>query len=435
MARPRQTLPYLRRVFYVLSCAAWGLVVGCNLSGLDTASTQRELGEETLSELGLAVEILPGVVRARSEEEAQVTMRFNAGVGRISLRTTERASGELLTLKLANVHREAQARVRLVRSISSTTTLENECSVATLDVNCMRTPANAFCRSLTSTRLDQTPTELALSVRLQPCREVIIEVAPPEELGEQPVSFVVLGSLEEPQVLERVTQREQETGGEHDFYVLLGDALSEATTADVAQLDQLARRAGEVIVALPGEQELAGDEGVSFERRFGSFDHAWTVKNVQFMAFYSAEAQLSPRGISNINSLLRALQSEDQRWRKSSEYDLPAGDVRAMPLFGFTHTPPIDPRGARGGGFESRPQGAMTLSLLAEFAMHTLFAGRILTNASQPGRPDLRIVASQDTRLARDEGRYLVVTLTSEESAGSVRAGNRFMSIESRDIP
>jgi|GEM_PF-6908640 len=410
------------------------LLHGCNTTTLDTASAQRELGEVAFSQLGLSAEVLPGVVRSSDEESATVRMRLNAGVGRLILRTNERAQGTLL-FQLYNVHPEARAKITQVQRLTTASTLENECPFNALSVDCVENPTNALCRTATGSRPEGQNTTMDLRVSLSPCRETIIEIEPPEELADDPVSFAVIGSLESEDMLPSIVEAEQNAGRAHDFYVLLGNALEDAERANISDLESLTVELDEIFVALPGQEELADDQGLAFERRFGAFDYGWTLKNTEFVIFYSAPAQLSTRGLSNLDSQLTALESEDSRWRENNDYTLPAGDVRALPLLAFTHTPPFDPRGLRGDGFISRKQAAMVMSLLAEFQVDTLFAGRLTTNETEDGTPRLRAVSSQEPRFGRAQAMYLTVELTREQVAGSRRVNNRYITIREHLVP
>ena len=431
-------LPHLSRRAYRLSCALFSLAlaasISCNSTTLDTASAQRELGEVALNQLGLSAEVLPGVVRSSDEENATLRMRLNAGVGRLILRTNERARGTLL-IQLYNVHPDARARITQVQRLTSTSTLENECPFNALSVDCTSDTANALCRTATGSRPEGQNTSMDLRVNLSPCRETIIEIEPPEEQSEDPISFAVIGSLGDEEKLSDIVTTERDAGREHDFYVLLGNAIESDDRADIADLEEIAIALDEIFVALPGEEELADDQGLAFERRFGAFDYGWTFKDTQFVTFYSAPAQLSTRGLSNLESQLVALESEDSRWRQSNNYVLPEGDVRALPLFAFTHTPPFDPRGLRGNGFISRKQAAMVMSLLAEFQTDTLFAGRLTTNEFEEGSPELRVVVSENPRFGIADGAYLTVTLTTEQVDGSERVNNRFFSVTEHALP
>lgn len=428
-------LPYLSRGAYSLSCALLLLLLhGCNTSTLDTASAQRELGEVAFSQLGLSAEVLPGVVRSSDEESATVRMRLNAGVGRLILRTNERAQGTLL-IQLYNVHPDARAKITQVQRLASTSTLENECPFNALSVDCVANSNNALCRTATGSRPEGQSTTMDLRVNLSPCRETIVEIEPPEERADDPVSFAVIGSLENQNILPTIVETERAAGREHDFYVLLGNALEDADRANISDLEQITTDLDAIFVALPGQEELADDQGLAFERRFGAFDYGWTLKNTAFVIFYSAPAQLSTRGLSNLDSQLTALEADDSRWRASNDYTLPEGDVRALPLMAFTHTPPFDPRGLRGDGFISRKQAAMVMSLLAEFQVDTLFAGRLASNESEDGTPRLRAVSSQDPRFGRTQALYLTVELTREQVAGSRRVNNRYISIQEHALP
>lgn len=431
----RQVLQHeLCRAAALALCAA--CVTGCDVSALNTAGTQRGLGEATISALDLNVALLPGVVRGASASDREVILRVSAGVGRLTIRTGDTASGDLL-VTIRNVHPEASLSPRSVRQVLPSGSLENDCPAEDdgLLVNCLTAPADPRCQPPDTTRPADEPTTLNFPLTLSPCREATFSLELPEASGEDPVSFVVLGSMGDEGTLRQVVSLEQQAGQTHDFTVLLGDALEDSSAEAIARLDDTAREAPWPVVALPGREEIKDDEGLFFERYVGAFDYRWTLKNVQFVTFYSAEAKLAPRGLSNLESFLRAMESEEQRWRQSEGVELEPGQARVWPVIAFTHTPPFDPSGAREDAFRSRLEASRVMSLLAEYSVHSLFAGHLLDNEHVTSRPELWVTTAQDTRLDDSLAEYLRVTLTTAPRDGAATVGDRFMSVERIELP
>ncbi len=428
------TLSYLCRVVHLCSCIALTLCVGCQQAAIDATSTQRGLNEATLSASGASIEVLPGVVRTTDAEDPSFGVRLSAGVGRVVLRTNEVASG-LLTITLDNLHPDAEVAIRRVRRLTTGATLENACPPedASLDVICAQTPDDTRCTPPQTTRAEDRPTRRSFETELAPCREIILEAYPPaDELADE-VSFVVLGEMASPQTLRAVA--EAQASASHDFFVTTGDALAEEGSAAIEAFDDVAARLDRPVLALVGEQELGEDEGVAFEQRFGAFDYRWTLGDIQFVTFYTAELRLAPRGLSNLESFLMAMEREDQRWRADNAYTLPEGDARALPSFALTYAPPFDPRGVRGQGFVSRNEAARTLSLLADYDIKALFAGHVDSTDVLAGRPVTRTVHSTREGVAGGDASYLVVRLTAEDRPGATRVNNRFLTVDIREIP
>ena len=205
-------------------------------------------------------------------------------------------------------------------------------------------------------------------------------------------------------------------------------------------LKALIRDLGSVVIVIPGEEELGEDQGQLFEQNFGAFDYRWTMKDTQFVTFYSANQNLSPRGLGSLQSSLRAMQSEDQRWRLGGQEEANTrADVeatRALPAFAITHTPLFDPDGPREAGFQSRLQASRVASLLSAAGVHTLFAGHILDNAHVTDTtPQLVLTTSQNTRLDDTLGTYRRITILDEATDETIPVARKHMLLETLSIP
>lgn len=431
MPTPPPLWPRVCRAACAWMCAA--ALAGCSGETIDP-STQRALGLETINELGLSVELYPGVSLGVNDETSgqaprTLRMRLSAGTGRLTVRANEEA-GEPLVVRLENVHPEAELIPQTVQRLTLGTGLENACpqEEAQLIVSCAETPEDERCQPPPSRRIEGRQTLLEVELEPSPCREVVYELEVPAARRDEPIRFAALGSMSRPQMLERVLARESRAG--LDFVVTLGDALAGSSAEDIAELARIARDRDRVIIALPGPEELGPDRGTSFERAFGPFDFRFALKGAQFVSFYSAEGALAPGGLSNLEAMLEAMELEDLRWRRARAIELPEGQARVLPALTLTHSPPIDPAGPRQAGWQSRLEAARVMSLLAEYSVEVLLTGGLLDNAHEATRPEVWITTTQDTRLNPELATYLFVTLEAPDELGQ-----RAMRIERRQAP
>ena len=435
-------LSHFRRAVHLAPCIFFCLLCCQSGASQEVTSTQRELGQFNSNTLDLTLSISPGLIEGADEARRRLDARATAGVAQLVLRTGPVASGELL-LDMENLHPEAVFVARRARRIGSLEALGEQCSeedFPALDVNCSRDPEHGACAIPTSERL--TTTRQQSTIALTPCLEITYDLSVPADDDLSPLSFVVIGSMRDPETLSAIHAQELSLGHIHDFYLLLGDALdganSERLLAMKARIDSL----GTVVIVIPGEEELGEDQGQLFEQNFGAFDYRWTIKETQFVTFYSANQTLSPRGLGSLQSSLRAMQSEDQRWRlrhdetTSSSMPLQAESSRALPAFAITHTPLFDPDGPREAGFQSRLQAGRVASLLAAAGVHTLFAGHILDNAHvTDATPRHILTTSQNTRLDDALGNYRRVTILDEATSSTIPVARKHMLLETLSIP
>ncbi len=430
--RLAQNLPHLCRFFHLLPCIF--LLISCqNIA--ETSSTQRYLGEFSSDTLNLTLSVTPGLIEDADEESKIIQARSSSGISQVSMRTGPNVS-ETLTLTLSNIHPSVELRPRVIRRLSSLDTLGATCSesLEDVDINCDDDPDNTLCSPVTQRAMTTTTASFVLSP--QPCLETVYRLELQDALQDEPLSFVVIGSLTDPNDINKIHNHELALGHTHDFYVILGDALQNKSETDVVALKRITSALNTVSVVLPGEEEILDDQGQLFESLFGSFDFRWTIKNTQFLSYYSATQNISTYGLSSIQGSLRAMQSEDQQWRVNNEITLEEGQARALPAFAFTHTPLSDPDGLREMGLQSRLQASRVASLFSAAGLHAVFSGHILDNQHvTSSTPNAIITSSQNTRLESSLASYRRVTINSSQTTESVPVGNFFMTMSTLSVP
>lgn len=432
LKRALQNLTHFSRVVHLLLCIF--VMFGCQGDVLDITASQRALGEITSDTLDLTIQLSPGILRDINESTNTITGRASAGVGTLMIRTGPN-SAESLTLELRNVHPDAQLIARRTRTITAAETLGDRCDTGEtpIDLNCA-TSEDDRCPTPDISRTAQT--QATITIPVSPCTETNYDLRLPTPQSLQPLSFVVVGSLKEVSVLGSIHAAELAASQQHDFYMLLGDAIEKRGNAFVSDLEDQIDALQSVTIITPGEEEFGDDNGQYFERRFGAFEYRWTIKDVQFISFYSAEQKLNTRALGSLRSSLRAMLAEDQQWRATNDVELETGQSRALPALAMTHTPLFDPSGPRNAGLKSRLEASQATSLLADAGVHTLFAGHIRDNAHvTTTTPNLVLTTSQDTRSDQDLGVYRRVTLSRESTPGAIPVGTFFMQIDTLPLP
>ncbi len=432
-ARAAQNLTHFGRVVHLLLCIF--LLSSCQNNELEISSTQRELGELNIDSLDLRILLSPGILRDVDERNATITGRASAGVGTVTIRAGAEAQQETI-LDLNNIHPNAHLTARRTRTIATTEPLGEGCGdtlTSTFDIDCTQDASQ--CPVTELERLDGTRTIFTIPVT--PCAETTYDLDLSEELEQEPLTFVVVGSMNDPTTLATIDINERAmAGGPPDFYMVLGDAIEKKGNAFVSDLEDVTDALESVVIVTPGEQEFGDDRGQYYERRFGAFEYRWTIKSTQFISFYSAQQQLNARSLGSLRSSLRAMQAEDQQWRTARDIILEEGQGRALPAFAMTHTPLFDPSGPRNAGFKSRLEAGQVSSLLASSGIHTLFAGHIRDNAHiTTTRPNLVLTTTQDTRTNNDLAIYRRVTISRTEQPGSTPVGVFFMTLETIALP
>ncbi len=169
--------------------------------------------------------------------------------------------------------------------------------------------------------------------------------------------FGVVGRLAgQRELLRRVRDRL----AEHplDFLILLGGLSDGADPrADLEGMAELCTELGLPVYATLGWDDVSDGGARVFNERFGPSDAAFDHHQVRFVLLDSADATLASDQLSWLGEVLSR------------------GGVRRRLL--FTYTPPFDPAGLRGQGFDSRREAARLVALLHEEGVGAVFAGSL----------------------------------------------------------
>lgn len=400
---------------------------------------QRGEGNVTLETLSTQLYIEPALVTSNSQRDRVASARLHASVADMLVITGDDASGAL-TLTLDNVHPEAVPILRAAREGAFSEALGADACpsrVTDLTLPGCDPEGQGTCAAFDWSRDPSTPTTLTLTLGLSPCRELALAIEPPPSTSGEDVRLVVMGASPNTQQLVNVARAERAAGSQVDFIVLLGDQLEGASGDGLLDLYDASREIGVPVIALVGDEELGADDGELFEQTFGAFQFRWTFKQVQFVNVYSARATLGARGLANLEAFLQDMAREDAVARALDDAELLDGRSRRWPALAFTYAPPFDPNGARERGFVDRTQAARLMSLLANYGVDTLFAGRLVDNFTLGDvRPTLRVTTASDAPSGVGvQAQYLRVTLSRSAPAGSFPVGDRFMTVEQLGLP
>lgn len=382
--------------------------IACSGEATNSSAAQRSVAELTGAD-GTNFLALSGAVR-RSDEG--LIMRMVAPQGRVEV-TTSPLSDPSQSMLVDNVAPEGAVSLEIVQvvtdaevegcgSVAATLVCETArqavggacgeegCPVGTVcnEGICAATRALDRCDATVSDD-DEIPTRKRVEFNPERCTRSIFFVRPPETSR---VRIAVAGAGDYTSVLAEL--RPDAEAGEVDLLILLGDNLPDANAAAVEAMSQAVLDFPVPVVALPGETESEVTEFPRFINRFGPGDFAFSYGPLRGVAFTSVGRHLGARGLDRIRSVVRLARQDD-------------GGSREQPLIAFTHTPPIDPNGARDQGFTSEFQGAQTISLLNELGAEAIVAGHI--PASDYGRFDQLdvIVTAADGSILEDGGEIL----------------------------
>ena len=173
-----------------------------------------------------------------------------------------------------------------------------------------------------------------------------------------------------------------------DMATLLGD---NATGVDVGRLENLSRLAADYdfpAYVMPGEDETTPNSRANFRQVFGAYDYNFDFKGTRFVLMYSAGGIVGSKRIFQLRSTLVRF-------------------APSQPVVVWTHTPPVDPLGARNDGFLSEIEASRMLSVMSEYGADLLITGHIndahdvdvrdidmrVTSAAEHGRQVLLLTA------------------------------------------
>jgi hypothetical protein len=248
---------------------------------------------------------------------------------------------------------------------------------------CSPTPLLDICEAPIFVRDADDPTALSFDVLSVPCVAKQYGLAPP--LTPETVRFGVVGATSSLDRMESAIKRLKDE--DVDFITLTGENVESSDSSAIDALETRLSRLGVSIVYVVGEDADNVDSGQYALTRFGPHDHTFSIGSTRFAVFYSAKRELATNGFARLERYIRTLSA------------LQLGDG-AGSIIAFTHTPPMDPNGIRDLGFKNHVEGARTMSLLNQFGVRDLFAGRIpASDAGTFGDVDVWLTTSTDSLL------------------------------------
>ncbi len=236
-----------------------------------------------------------------------------------------------------------------------------------------------------------------------PCTTVDYSLTPPAGSFDV-ITFAVVGSTESVEKLSTVF--DDIATQDVDFVTILGENVETTETVSVDALDRVIRNYDLPVVFVAGERSVAVEDGAYVVRRLGPHEYSFSLGPARFASFFSATRDLGQNGLTRLENVLRQASRANQG-----------------PFFAFTHTAPLDPNGVRDFGFRNRIEGAQTMSLLNQFDVNYLFAGRINGSDQEMfGPTEVMITSAADSSL-RSANEYLLVRVDSSGQGDRVING------------
>jgi hypothetical protein len=331
---------------------------------------QRGVGEVAL-ESGVTFELVPGA--ARLDDDATLVARTASPEPTMSVSTLANDS-PTLTIEIENVPRTAE--IEITNFLERDSAASPDCPESTDGVTRCDESSDPRCDMPPVTQPGDDPNIRRFEWTQDRCLRTSFRIAIPDEERQKPMRVGLVGSTASPDnTREALDALVDETP---DFVVLLGD---NAIGSEVARLNSLANLLTDYdfpSYVLPGENETTPTSRASFRAVFGPYDFNYDFKGTRFVLMYSAGGILGSRRIFQLRSALVRF-----------------ADIQ--PVVVLTHTPPIDPIGARNDGFLSELEGARTLSILAEFGADLLIAGHVNDAHDVDARGvDMRVTSAEE---------------------------------------
>jgi len=413
-------------------------------------------------------------VDAQNQSASALEFRALGAVGTLALDTGEDVP-ETTEILLTNLHPSA---VATVEQITGEATFASSCATTAARTDCVTAPAGT-CPAATLVRAGTItvageerallPAESLLSVALAPCARTIVSVDIPEASQLEPLRFLVVGKAQGIRDLDAARFIAEADGPELDFILLAGDALVSDTPQRLEQLyDELLELETPVMLMQGAEEsqaiaDSAGPRSTELARAFGAQEFIVTIKDVQFVSYFSLSAQLGrDEPFRRLKAYLQSSLTQNNRFvaeldaidnpqdlptsrriaRMGELRDLTPGnaDPRFFPILAMSYVPPFDTDPARNQGMLSQQQAARTMSLLAEYGVDTLFTGRIDDNISDLSAraithrgsvSDPRAPSFLDVTLSFDEDPALAMQ---PDVIDARRVGSRFMVVRRRGL-
>jgi Icc protein len=189
-----------------------------------------------------------------------------------------------------------------------------------------------------------------------PAGEASFHLGPPDAAQDEPFAFAVLGDVQS--AITRVQDVFERLNDDPELRFLLctGDLVDTGARDELVRFQRELRTLRIPMFSTIGNHETGGDAQFWHEL-FGPFNVHFTFKGVRFSLVDSGNATIDPHVYDWLDD-----------WLDEAKRELHVV---------FTHYPPLDPVGLRGGGFRERKEGAKLLQRLGDGNVDALFMGHI----------------------------------------------------------
>jgi predicted phosphodiesterase len=357
--------------------------VGCAEDFPAGTAEQRGVGETTL-ESGVTLELLPGA--ATVTDDTSVTMRAAAPEPTLSISTLG-SDSPALSIEIRSVPAAAEIQVTNIVERDSAASPACPDEVAG-QIRCAQS-TDPRCEAPATTRPADDPETMRFEWSQPRCLQTNFRVALPDADRERDLRVGVVGHTDDADntrdALDTLQSRDP------DYAILLGDNAAGHKLSQLQSLSALLADYDFPVYVLPGEQETTPTSRANFRAVFGPYDFNYQFKGTRFVVLYSAGGIVGSRRIFQLRSTLLRFAPQD-------------------PIVVVTHTPPIDPLGARNDGFLSEIEAARTLSIMSDFGADLLLAGHI----HDAHRLDVRDIDMRVTGAGQYGGQVLLLTAPSQ---------------------
>ncbi|MGM0555392.1 MAG: metallophosphoesterase family protein [Myxococcota bacterium] len=360
--------------------------LGCAEDFPAGTTEQRGVGEVSFDS-GVALGLQPGA--ANINGETSVTMRAAAPEPTLSISTLG-SDAPMLAVEIQNV--PTQAELQVTNIVERNSTASPDCPDETAgQVRCEETN-DPRCTAPTATRPADDPETIRFEWTQPKCLQTNFRIALPAAERETQLRVGVVGKTSDADNTREALDAFD--GRDIDYAVLLGDNAAGRKLSQLQKLSALVAEYDFPVYVLPGEAETTPTSRANFRAVFGPYDFNYRFKGTRFLVLYSAGGIVGSRRIFQLrNTLLRF-----------------APDA---PIVVLTHTPPIDPLGARNDGFLSELEAARTLSIMSDFGADLLLTGHI----NDAHEVDVRGIDMRVTSAA-EHGRQVLLLTSPSEPAG-----------------
>lgn len=341
------------------------------------------MGEVSLQS-GVTLQFVPGAAQLRDDN--RVVARAAAPEPTLSISTLSSAA-ETFSIEITNV--PAHAELRVTSIVERDTTVSPACPEQTAgQIQCLDSD-DPRCTAPETTTLSDDPNSVVFEWSQPGCIRTNFTISPPPTAEPEAMRIGVVGRTSSP----RNTREALDTLTEEDprLVFMLGDNAEGSSLSELNRLASLLDSYDFPTYLLPGEAETTPSSRANFRAVFGPYDHNFRHGGVRFVVLYSAGGIVGSTRIFQLRNTLLRFADKD-------------------PIVVLTHTPPVDPLGARNDGLLSEIEGARTLSILSDFGADLLLTGHIndahdldvrgldmyVTSAAKHGRQVLLLTAPVD---------------------------------------